>query len=233
MSKEVLFAELRASVNQMATLYTHFMDHLGRYQTPRESADTRFPGSGTVKELTAKARNEGRLLYDGDDDLIRYYWTHGECNLVALMLQSLLLRFPETEAELVYVVDTEDEGVAANYHALVRFFAGGDVYYADGLMFSKDYRELYRGDALPPKKTKEERWKSSLFYTDPCGLVLFSVWCEVLGLKTHEVLKDWDHPEMLSGGRDLDEYHKLLNARRAVLDTFKQKTIAFAYEAGK
>lgn len=233
MSKEAFFAELRTSVNQMATIYMHFMDHLGRYHVSSEMVSTRFPGSGTVKELVTKAENDGRLLYTGEDDLVRYYWTHGECNLVALMLQVLLVRFPESEAELFYVVDTEDEGVETKYHAMVRFLVEGDIYYADGLMFSKDYRELYRGDALPPKKTKVEQWKNSLFYCDPCGLVLFSIWCEIFELKTQKVLEEWDHPTLLSGEHDFDWYQKLLNARSLVLDTFKPKTIATAYEAGK
>lgn len=233
MSKELFFTEFRNSVNKMAEIYSLFMSSLGRYKITTPGAEEHFAGKGRVMELVSKARLDDRLLYGGDDDTIRYWWTHGECNLVALMLETLLQQKPELNARLVYVVDTEEEGYCRNYHALVRFELEGESYYADGLLFSKDYREIYRGDGLPPKEAEKDKWKQSLFYTDPCGMVLFSCWCEVFGLKTELVLKGWEQPTMLCGERDLEEYHKLLSARYVILNTLKPKTIAEAYEAGK
>lgn len=233
MSKENFFAELRDSVNQMAAIYKEFMTALDRYTVRSSLGDEVFAGKGRVMELVEKARNDGRLLYDGEDHAIRYWWTHGECNLIALMLEALLREKPNTNANVVYVVDSEDETVCANYHAMVRFDVEGESYYADGLMFSQDYCEIYRGDQLPPKLPKKEEWAKTLFHCDPCGMVLFACWCEVLGLRTQLVLKDWEHPIMLSGDRDLDEYCNLLNARKKAIDAVKPKTLALAYKAGK
>lgn len=235
-TKEALLAELRSSVTKMAGIYKSFMNHLGRYEHSTRSVDDLFKGKPSVDELVAKAKAEDRLLYVGDEDLIRYWWTHGECNLVAMMLETLLKKHPECEAKMMYVVDTEDEGFCAKYHALVRFRVDGEIYYADGLLYSQDYRELYRGDGLPPKEVEVTRWRNSLFYLDPCGLILFSSWCELFNIETNEVLSGWDHPTLLSGKHDLDEYYRLLRGRDLVLREFSTEVgneVLRAYNAGK
>lgn len=230
--REVFFSQLSRGVELLRDSFKAFMIEMKRYHVSEKDRESIFRGKGQVDELVERARKEGRLLWDDDDPMVRYWWTHGECNLVALMVRTFLVHNFDIPAQLCYVEDSESK----NYHAIVHFVFQGEHYFCDGLMYSTNHEDIYRGTGVELKVSDVEYWKANLFVTDPCALVVFSTWCEIFKIDITKVIWDWEHPAMLSGSKDIDEYFALFNARYRVLEAFSidgNKELAQAYRRCK
>lgn len=216
MTKDQFFEKLREILTAMAKDYRRFHDTCLTYDVTPEDLSSVFGGKERVDQHFVKAIIEGRALIPNEDPLIHYWWTHGECNVVALALCQIIKH--------VFGIHTTYVGFDRDnkWHAAVMFEYEGVCYFADGLMYSSDPRDLYRGD--PAYRVIDVGDLKKHFYAcDPAAYFMTIIWYRRFGVEVTQAFEGWENPVMLPSHHRLEFYHKLLKAYEDIAP--KQETV--------